>query len=130
RMTTADDLKAQREEATGLVEDLRRQVAEMDARELFPIVSVYTHAYRKKDGVSLHRSGESIALDIAGKGRMPIDTPPEYLPIFRRVFEGTTTWFAIEDVIEHNEGAVPPCDVFILLQRLAEAEVLECKDER
>jgi 50S ribosomal protein L16 3-hydroxylase len=131
RARTSADLASQRDEVQALLDDVRGHMVGMLPPELLDIVSIYTHGYRRREGVVLHRDGDAIALDIKGKGRMPIDTPVEYRPIFELVFgEGRpSAWFRMADVIEHNTGKVQPTDIFILLQRLVEAEVLESKDE-
>lgn len=133
RAPSAAELTRHREEAKALLDDAKSQIDEMSAAELLGIASVYTHTYRRKEGLVLRVEGDAVALAIEGKGTMPIETPPEYIPIFRYVFGSPSSsgrpWFKVEDVLEHNDGGVGQTDIYILLQRLAQAEVLEAKDE-
>jgi hypothetical protein len=130
RATTPADLTSQRHEAKALLDDLRRHLAEMDPTELVRAASFYTHLYRRKEGVVLRRDGDAIALQIEGQGTMPVETSAEYLPLFERVFgQSERAWLRVEDAIEVSEGRVEQADIFILLQQLVDAGVLESKDD-
>jgi hypothetical protein len=102
----------------------------MAPAELLAAATPYGRRFRRKNGVRLVREHgpelASIALDIAGKGRMPLDAPPAYVALLEAAFGGDREdWFLVDDLVAAGDGSVGRTDVYILLERLVEAEVLE-----
>jgi 50S ribosomal protein L16 3-hydroxylase len=126
RATSAAGLAAEHADAEALLADLRRHVAEMAPPELLAAATPYRRRFRRKDGVHLRRNGTAVALDIAGKGRMPLEVPADYLPLLEAAFGGPD-WFRLDDLVARS-GAVRRTDIYILLERLVDAEVLETGD--
>ena len=124
RARDAAGLAAERAEAQALLVDLRHRLGELDPSDLLGAATPYGRRFRRRDGVRLRRDGEAFALDIDGKARMPLDTPPAYVPLLEAAF-GSDAWFRVDDLVSAGDGSVRRTDVYILLERLVEAGVLE-----
>jgi 50S ribosomal protein L16 3-hydroxylase len=115
-------------EAQALCAALRKDVDELDPRELVRAASPLAKLYRRADGVNLRLSGGTMTFEISGRGWMPIEASEEYLHVLQSIFE-RSGWFRSSDALTPHAGSISHADVVLLLRRLVDAKLVECRDE-